>query len=78
MLGHKHITTTQTYLSATNNDLKKTQKLLHTVRGVEEEQLTPMPENVIVNNNLFTQYQRQMTPNFQTGFGRGVPVQNLQ
>ena len=78
LLGHKHITTTQTYFSATNNDLKKTQRLLQSVRGVEEEQLEPMPENIIVNNNLFTQYQRQMTPNFQTGFGRGVPVQNLQ
>ena len=48
------------------------------MRGVEEEQLEPMPENIIVNSNLFTQYQRQMTPNFQTGFARGVSVQNLQ
>lgn len=78
LLGHKYITTTQTYLSATNNDLKKTQKLLQSVRGVEEEQLTPMPENVIVNNNLFNQYQRQMIPNFQMGFGRGVPTPNFQ
>jgi len=45
---------------------------------VEEGQLEPMLENVIVNNNLFNQYQRQITPNFQSGFGRGVPVQNLQ
>jgi len=33
LLGHKHITTTQTYLTATNEDLKRTQLLL---RGVEE------------------------------------------
>jgi len=48
------------------------------VRGVEEEQLTSMPENVIVNNNLFNQYQRQMIPNFQMGFGRGVLTPNFQ
>ena len=48
------------------------------MREVEEEQLTPMPENVFVNNNLFNQYQRQMIPNFQMGFGRGVPTQNFQ
>jgi hypothetical protein len=45
------------------------------VRGVEEEQLTPMPENVIVNNNLFNQYQRQMIPNFQMGFGGEFQLQ---
>ena len=48
------------------------------MRGVEEEELAPMPENIIVNNNLFGQYQRQLMPNFQMGLGRGVPVQNLQ
>lgn len=48
------------------------------MRGVEEEQLTPMPENVIVNNILFTQYQRQLMPNFQMGYARGVSTQNLQ
>jgi hypothetical protein len=45
---------------------------------VEEKQLTPMPENVIVNNNLFTQYQRQLMPNFRMGYARGVFTQNLQ
>ena len=45
------------------------------MRGVEEEELAPMPENIIVNNNLF---QRQLMPNFQMGLGRGVPVSNFQ
>ena len=76
LLGHKHLSTTQTYLSATNNDLKKTQHLL--VRGVEEEELAPMPENVVVNKNLFDQYQKQMTPNFQMGLGRGVTTPKFQ
>ena len=78
MLGHRHITTTQTYLSATNNDLRKTQRLLQDVRAVEEEELTPMPENVIVNQDLFYQYQKQMTPNFKMGFKRGVSAPNFQ
>ncbi len=75
LLGHKYITTTQTYLSATNDDLRKTQNLLQAARAVEyEEQLMPMPENVIIKDpNLFDQFRRQTISNFQQGLGRGVP-----
>ena len=74
LLGHQHITTTQTYLTATNSDLKKTQGLLKYARGVEdfEEELTPMPEQIIIKDkNLFNQF-RNPIPSFQQWFGRGV------
>ena len=66
-MGHQHITTTQTYLTATNSDLKKTQGLLKYARGVEEieEELTPMPEQIIIKDkNLFNQF-RNPIPSFQ-------------
>ena len=66
-MGHQHITTTQTYLTATNSDLKKTQSLLKYARGVEEieEELTPMPEQIIIKDkNLFNQF-RNPIPSFQ-------------
>ena len=78
LLGHQYITTTQTYLSATNNDLRKTQNLLQSAARaeqlyIEEEELMPMPENVIIKDkNLFDKFKRQTMPNFQQGFGRGV------
>ena len=76
LLGHQHITTTQTYLSATNTDLKKTQSLLQVVSKEQEsieEELIPMSENVIIKDpNLFDRIRRQTMPNFQQWFGRGV------
>ena len=74
LLGHQHITTTQTYLTATNSDLKKTQSLLKYASGVEEieKELTPMPEQIIIKDkNLFNQF-RNPIPSFQQWFGRGV------
>ena len=80
VLGHQHITTTQTYLSATNTDLKKTQSLLQVVSKEQEsieEELMPMPENVIIKDpNLFDRIRRQTMPNFQQWFGRGVSSLN--
>ena len=80
LLGHQHITTTQTYLSATNTDLKKTQSLLQVVSKEQEsieEELMPMPENVIIKDpNLFDRIRRQTMPNFQQWFGRGVSSLN--
>lgn len=76
MLGHKNISTTQTYLSATNTDLKRTQQLL--VRGVEEEELSLMPENIVVNKNLFNEYKKEFVPNLQMGLGKGVPNPKFQ
>ena len=77
LLGHQHITTTQTYLSATNSDLKKTQCLLKNAtieeESLQEEKLMPMPENVIIKDpNLFDRIRRQTIPSFQQGFERGV------
>ena len=82
LLWHQHIATTQTYLSATNKDLKKTQSLLQAARFadkqfMEEEQLEPMPEQFIIKDpNLLNQF-RNLIPglqrNIQSQFGRGVP-----
>lgn len=92
MLWHQHITTTQTYLSATNEDLRKTQVLLQQARLEEEcymknnwysnpqwwyigrEELSPMPENIIVKDpNLFESIRNnQFLPNVQRGYWRGV------
>ena len=74
LLWHEHISTTQTYLSATNLDLKKTQTLLKDVRGVEqlEEQLDPMPEQFVIKDpNLFEMFRKKVT-SVQWWFGRGV------
>ena len=76
LLGHQHITTTQTYLSATNTDLKKTQRLLQAAvieeESLQEEKLMPMPENVIIKDpNLFERIRRQTMP-IQQQFERGV------
>jgi len=81
LLGHQHITTTQTYLSATNNDLKKTQALLQQSVVEEEsyeEKLMPMPENIIIKDkNLFEQFKNQWVfQSFQQQIGRGVPSYN--
>lgn len=82
LLGHQHITTTQTYLSATNNDLKKTQALLQQAvveeEGMYEEKLMPMPENIIIKDrNLFEQLRNNfIQPNFQQDFRRGVSSYN--
>ena len=80
LLGHQHITTTQTYLSATNQDLKKTQNLLQTSRAeqyMEEEQLDPMPENIIIKDqnilNQFRNFIPGLQRSFQNQMNRGVP-----
>ncbi len=62
LLGHQHISTTQTYLSATNEDLRKTQYLLQqgSNRSLEEN-LMPMPENVIIkDSNLFDKFRNSV------------------
>lgn len=57
MSDHKFITTTQTYLSATNSDLKKTQSLLNYGRA-EEEELMPIPDSLVFNNpGLYNQFR---------------------
>ena len=76
LLWHQYITTTQTYLSATNNDLKKTQNLLKSARLAEQEmeELTPMPWQIIIKDSrLFDQFTtRNVYPNLN-GVGRRVP-----
>ena len=78
LLWHQNITTTQTYLTATNRDLRETQKLLlGNWRGVDwlEEPLSPMPENIIVKDNaLFNQFRNWFSI-FQNQIERGVPSQ---
>ncbi len=78
LLGHQHITTTQTYLSATNNDLKKTQNLLKEARLEEEsmynEELMPMPENVIIKDKSMYDKMKAAFPFVERGFSRGVPA----
>jgi len=55
--------------------LKKTQSLLQVVSKEQEsieEELMPMPENVIIKDpNLFERIRRQTMP-IQHGFERGV------
>ena len=82
LLGHQYITTTQTYLSATNSDLKNTQSLLLNQKLSGDfwgnERLVPMPENVIIKDkSLFDRFRNSASavPNqeyFSTGFERGV------
>lgn len=78
LLGHQHITTTQTYLSATNTDLRKTQSLLQTARleeesMIQEEEYMPMPESIIIRDrNLFNQMNKAH-PFVEQWYGRGVP-----
>ena len=78
LLGHQHITTTQTYLSATNNDLKKTQNLLRAVRleeqGSYEEELSPMPENLIIKDRNLYEKMKSAYPFWDGGVNRGVPA----
>lgn len=78
LLWHSSIQTTQTYLTATNRDLRETQKLLlNNWRGVDwlEEPLEPIPESFVINDpKLIEQYMR-CAPMFQRWFGRGVPNQ---
>ena len=78
LLGHQHITTTQTYLSATNTDLKKTQNLLKEARLEEEsmynEELMPMPENVIIKDKSMYDKMKAAFPFVERGFSRGVPA----
>ena len=81
LLWHQHITTTQTYLSATNKDLKKTQNLLQSARlaeqMMEDEELDPMPENILIKDpNVLNQLKNRISglqANFQNPYGRGVP-----
>ena len=58
LLGHTSIMTTQNYLSATNNDLKKTQDLLKESVQIEEYQVEePSNESSIFSyNNLYENY----------------------
>lgn len=78
LLGHQHITTTQTYLSATNNDLKKTQNLLRAVKLEEqssyEEELSPMPENIIIKDRNLYEKMKSAYPFWDSGVSRGVPA----
>lgn len=78
LLWHASIQTTQTYLSATNLDLWKTQRLLlKNWRGVEwlEEQLDPLPESYVIKDPILIDEFRSRMPSFAWQFGRGVPVQ---
>ena len=49
LLGHSSVATTQMYLTATNNDLRRTQNLLHNSVPEEfkAEDLTPIPESIV-------------------------------
>ena len=67
------------YLTATNNDLKKTQQLLNSAQIEEgeryvEEQLEPMPESIIIpDKSLFELIQQQRQQALLRGmYGRGV------
>lgn len=74
LLVCQYMITTQTYLILTNSDLEKTQSLLKYARGVEEheEELTPMPERIIIKDkNLFNQFRNPIT-SFQLWLGRVV------
>lgn len=72
LLGHKHITTTQTYLTATNEDLKRTQLLL---RGVEEcvEELDNGDNYQTKKVQIITDQFKQIWDSLKIQwFGRGV------
>ena len=78
LLWHASIQTTQTYLSATNRDLRETQKLLlKNWRGVEwlEEELEPIPESYVIKDPILIDEFRSRMPSFQQEFRRGVPTQ---
>lgn len=66
LLGHQNISTTQTYLSATNDDLKRTQELLlNDAKHYEQEVLMPMPEQTIIKDNtLFNRFQDFLEANW--------------
>lgn len=68
LLGHASVSTTQTYLTATNNDLRRTQSLLQRPAPEEfnEERLMPMPESfVFKDRGLFDAFMRScQTPNY--------------
>jgi hypothetical protein len=58
LLGHTSILTTQNYLSATNNDLKKTQELLKDPVQIEDYQAeeSQNESNIFNYNNLYEKY----------------------
>ena len=68
LLWHASVSTTQMYLTATNNDLKRTQNLLH--NSVPEEfkveELSPIPESIVFKDrNLFDAFMKsQMLPTY--------------
>ena len=78
LLGHKSISTTQTYLTATNNDLRKTQSLLREPgfqeQGSYDEDLFQMPESIVLKDK--SEYDKMMNMfSFWDGVvSRGVPV----